>query len=73
MVPILILNEKKHQNAHERGIKWHYDVSRPKKNTFLKCLVVFDITNINFKKSSEGNPIRGNLENQPEIRNLSMP
>ena len=20
------LNEKMHQNAHERGIKWHYDV-----------------------------------------------
>ena len=50
VVSILILNEKMHQNAHNRGVTWLYDAIEPKKIIFLEYLVVFDITDINFKK-----------------------
>ena len=41
-----------------------------KKVNFMKSSWYLISLISNLKKSSEGNPIRGNLEHQPEIRNI---
>ena len=69
----LILNKKMHQNAHNRGVTWPYDVIGPKKLFFWSASWYLILLISTLKKSSWGNSIKGNLENQPEIRNLPMP